>query len=484
MAIKGLVPQLAERGKIKCGGLGEKRKKQGKDEYFRLPQKHDHFTITLLQRNEAGDLISDKTLMEKINPNGGKLTEIPVRLLYNDPELNFPTRLACYKGSRAWCTGNGEWAQRFEQGESSAPGKYGRVPCPCERWDPLYTKPDKCRSLGTLQVMIDGVERVGGVWKFRTTSYNSITNLLSSMALILQVTGGRLAGLPLSLVLSPKTVTVPATGQPMVVFVASLEYRGTIEELRRVGYDLKKEEIEHQVRMDLLEDQARKIEIPLHEEPAAEQAETAGEFYPDADPGNVVTILTETKTTSSEPQDGNGKPESKGKAAPEPERTEATATDAQAAGKTGGQTAETQTLKPAALTLPEVMDLAKRDDAMVDLPIPLQTSKGVYIGRWLDWGMNLREQMQLTIELLPNLPEIANGLTVAMIEKSFKEAKLNLVIQEAMPEQEAKERIAGEQGTAAQDGAQQGSIPQGGRSTAAPPKGGGNGKQEPRRSLF
>jgi len=50
MAIKGLTPQLAERGKIKIGGLGDERKKQGSNETYRLPVKHDYITITTMQR--------------------------------------------------------------------------------------------------------------------------------------------------------------------------------------------------------------------------------------------------------------------------------------------------------------------------------------------------------------------------------------------------------------------------------------------------
>jgi len=276
MAVKGLTPQLAERGKIKIGEKGEiKTSSQGKQ--FPLPRKLDHFLITTMQRDAAGRLMPDAALMARLKPEGGKLTEIPVRLLYDDIDLNFPTRYACYKGSRCWCSGDGETAQRLT-GEN---GKYQEVPCPCERVDPYYQGQDRCKILGTLQVLIEDTDRIGGVWKFRTTSWNTVNAILSSLALIKTITGGPLAGIPLHLVLSPKTVTVPTTGQNMVVYVVSLEYWGQEQALADLGYTIARRRIEHQVRMEQIEAEARRLLIPPHAEPPEEQAETGAEFYPE-----------------------------------------------------------------------------------------------------------------------------------------------------------------------------------------------------------
>jgi len=275
MAVKGLTPQLAERGKIKIGMRGEeKTSSQGKK--FMLPVKLDHFQITTMQRDAAGRLLPDVALMARLKPEGGKITEIPVRLLYDDIDLNFPTRYACYKGNRCWCSGDGETAQRFT-GEN---GKYQQVPCPCERQDPFYQGQDRCKILGTLQMLIEGTNRIGGVWKFRTTSWNTVNAILSSLALIKTITGGPLAGIPLNLVLSPKTVTVPTTGQNMVVYVVSLEFRGAEEELAELGYEIARRRIEHQIKMEQIEAEARRL-LPPQAEPPEEQEEVAQEFYPE-----------------------------------------------------------------------------------------------------------------------------------------------------------------------------------------------------------
>jgi len=301
--IKGLVPMLAERGKIKVGELGEKRT-GAKGGAYRLPVKLDHFKITTMERDKEGQLIADTALMQRLQKNGQKLTEIPVRLLYDELELNFQTRLACYRSCklngetverlRCWCSGDNEKAQRLQQD-----GSFQEIDCPCPRCEPGYEKTDKCKFLGTLQCLIDGTDRIGGVWKFRTTSYNSVNAIYASLLLIKTITGGGrlddqglpngpLAGIPLRMMISPKTVTVPSgpqAGQNMVIQVVSLEYAGGEEQLAQIGYDIRHKRVDHQIRMANLEKQALiAFKLP-HEESPELQEETAKEFLTlDAEP--------------------------------------------------------------------------------------------------------------------------------------------------------------------------------------------------------
>jgi hypothetical protein len=293
MAIKNLVPRLAERGKIKIGEKGEvKTSQQGKQ--FAQPKKLDHFVVTTMQRDAAGRMLPDLELMRKLSPQGGKLKELPVMLLYNDPDVNFQTRYSCYIGNRLWCCGDGEGAQRLQQD-----GKYQPVHCPCLRLEANYTGKDKCKPNGTLQVLLQGVDRIGGVWKFRTTSWNSVNSIMSSLKLIQAITGGVLAGIPLKLVLSPKTVTVPGTGQNMVVYVVSLEFPGTEQELAKIGYDIAKRRAEHKAKMDQIEAEARKALEHLEETPE-EMREVQEEFYPEG-----VTIEVQPEAApESEPEPG------------------------------------------------------------------------------------------------------------------------------------------------------------------------------------
>ena len=442
MAIKGLTPQLAERGKIKIGGLGDERQKQGKPgETYRMPVKFDYILITTMQRDQAGRLMPDTALMDKFKKDQSvqKLTEIPVRLLYDDIDLNFPTRYSCYNGNQCWCSGDGESAQRLGQGKvmagtSNAPAnlgepifrdatvnEYGTVPCPCERIESDYKGRDKCKPMGTLQVLLEGVERVGGVWKFRTTSWNSVNAILSSMVLIKTLTGGILSGIPLHLVLSPKTVTVPTTGNPMVIYVLSLEYRGPEEKLAELGYDMAKRRIERQIRMESIEVEARKLLVAPHKEPPQEQAETAAEFYPNGGedagfeplPGPHVP----ENLKGAQAGDGSAKKPKTTTSKPGPEKVITIPR-------------ETRRPEPQAVTLPELMELChKGQDLTVPLAIRSHKVGADNLGTLKSWERDPGTgKYSLVLDLAPNLKEIADGLTPEMIVKSFAEAKITVKV--------------------------------------------------------
>jgi hypothetical protein len=430
MAIKGLTPQLAERGKIKIGGLGDERRKQGSQETYKLPVKYDYILITTMQRDQAGRLMPDTDLMDRLMKNQGvqKLTEIPVRLLYDDIELNFPTRYSCYKGNRCWCTGDGEKAQRLGEGriedKTVSPGfrqagaqEYGEIPCPCERLEATYPQKDRCKPMGTLQVLLEGVDRVGGVWRFRTTSWNTVNAILSSLVLIKTITGGILSGIPLHLVLSPKTVTVPTSGQNQVVYIMSLEYRGPEEKLAELGYDIAKRRIEHRTKMEAMEAEARKLLVAPHQEPVEEQRATAEEYYPE---GTVLDLDQQPPGPFIPPRlnvapagDGSSKKPKTTTAKPKPERV-------------GTKRPEVQ-----AVTLPELMELCHQNRVLT-VPLPIRSHKsGVEnLGTLKSWQRDPGTgEYSLVLELAPNLQEITDGLTPEMIVKSFQEAKITVKVE-------------------------------------------------------
>jgi hypothetical protein len=448
MAIKNLVPQLVERGKVKIGYKGETKTSQGCKQ-FSQPTKLDCFLVTSVQRDAAGRLMADKALMNKFAKEGDPaipdgpykglpmIKEIPVRLLYDDVDLNFPTRYASYVGNRCACSGDGEVAQRL-----AGPGKYQEVSCPCDRNAPTYSGNDRCKILGSLQVLIEGTDRIGGVWKFRTTSWNTVTGVLSSLAMLKTITGGPLAGIPLWMVLSPKTVTVPGTGNSMIVYVVSLEYRGigrkrlevadghnvevalsVEEELAEIGYEIAKRRIANQMRMDTIEAEARKMLVAPHAEPIEVQAETGAEFYPEG--------FLDDAPPESGPKD----------AAP----------DADPLNLDGGEGEKVYTIprdskseQQASITLPALMEFVKKpSETPISLPVDLVTTKGAPIGRWLDYAVIETEgKMQVTLELTGNLEEVAQGLTVEMIKKSFAEAGINLVVHQPGPVEAAQEKVS------------------------------------------
>lgn len=259
MMIKNLCPGLQEVGKIKIGNKGAVRKTaQGKE--WQAPQKLDHFLITTLERGNDNNYVVDQRLQQKFG--GDNCKSIPVRLIYDDIGLNFATRYICYYGKTVFCSGDGETAQRLQQDKTT----YKERSCPCERQDPKFAGDvvngqvkagqGKCKINGILSTIIDGADSVGGVWKLRTTSYNTVVGIMSSLALISRITGGRLAGIPLNLTVSPKTTQDPVAGSQVTVYVVGLTFAGNMETLRNTGYQIAMDEAKHGISMREIENRA------------------------------------------------------------------------------------------------------------------------------------------------------------------------------------------------------------------------------------
>lgn len=273
MRIKGLSPALPERGKIKIGERGEVRKaKNGND--YQLPMKLDHFKITTLEVGKDGNFNVDEVAHKTL---GEKPTEIPVTLIYDDPDLNFPSRYASYDGRKLYCSGDGENAQRLNDDGKG----HKTVACTCPLQDPAYTGARKCKMNGSLSVLINGVSGVGGVYKFRTTSYNTIVGILSTMSFLRTLTGGPLAGIPLKLVVRPKQATAP-DGKQQTIYVVGLEYAGDMSDLQKKGHAVALERAKTHLSIEYIENEARRQmreagpDAPL---PGDDNDQVVGEFY-------------------------------------------------------------------------------------------------------------------------------------------------------------------------------------------------------------
>ena len=271
--IKNLIPGLVERGKIKIGIKGDWRESSG-GKKFQLPTKLDHFVVTGALRDESNNFIKDEVIHEKLGPAP---IELPIYLLYNEIELNFQTRYACYVGTRLFCSGDGENADYIKKD-----GTAEECACPCKRQDPKYAGSDKCKINGILSVIISGADIIGGVWKFRTTSYNSVVQILGSLTMIKRVSGGYLAGLPLWLTLRPKTVSSPVDGRVQTVYVVGIEFRGNIEALQAAGYKRALSDAKHNLKIEHIEEEAKRLISPAAASATETEAEIVDEFYPDA----------------------------------------------------------------------------------------------------------------------------------------------------------------------------------------------------------
>lgn len=189
--LKGLAITPPVLGRISIGKLVEK---DGK----RLPAKDDQFTITSQVRGRDGWLLHplDETLRKA---QGGKIRSIPIRLMFNDPELNFRADYALFDRStgRPLCVGNGETCKR-----ACADG-IKSLPCPAPDACPL-AQGGACKPYGRLNVLI-GDEDALGSFVFRTTGFNSIRTLTARLQYFQAVSAGRLAYLPLELRLRGKS---------------------------------------------------------------------------------------------------------------------------------------------------------------------------------------------------------------------------------------------------------------------------------------
>ncbi len=192
--IKGLAITPPVLGRISIGKIVEKNGK-------RLPEKDDQFTITSQIQNKDGWVKHplDEQLRAKA-PNQ-KLRSIPVRMLFNDPELNLRAEYTLFdrQSGRVICTGNGETCQRLGQNGIE------QYPCPSPDLCPL-AQGGLCKPYGRLYVNLDESDEFG-TFIFRTTGFNSIRTLAARLRYYHAASGDLLSCLPLQLMLRGKSTT-------------------------------------------------------------------------------------------------------------------------------------------------------------------------------------------------------------------------------------------------------------------------------------
>ena len=106
--IKGLVITPPVLGRISIGKIVEKNGK-------RLPEKDDQFTITSQIQNKEGWVKHPLDEQLRVKAPSQKLRTIPVRMIFNDPELNLRAEYSLFdrQTGRLVCMGNGETCQRL-----------------------------------------------------------------------------------------------------------------------------------------------------------------------------------------------------------------------------------------------------------------------------------------------------------------------------------------------------------------------------------
>ncbi|MGF6635090.1 hydrolase or metal-binding protein [Paraburkholderia sp. MM6662-R1] len=191
--LKGLAITPPVIGRISIGRVVEKNGK-------RLPEKSDEFQLTSQVQNRDGWVLHplDEALRQ-VN-GGGKLRAIPVRVLFNDPDLNLRAEFSMFdrETGRPICVGNGENCKRVTN--------EGVMSLPCPSPNVCAYSNGYCKPYGRLNVVI-GEEDELGSFIFRTTSFNSIRTLAARLRYFSAVSGGLLATMPLELKLRGKSTT-------------------------------------------------------------------------------------------------------------------------------------------------------------------------------------------------------------------------------------------------------------------------------------
>ncbi len=192
--IKGLAITPPILGRISIGKIVEKNGK-------RVPEKDDQFTITSQIQSKDGWIKHPMDEQLRAKAPNQKLRSIPVRMIFNDPELNLRAEYTLFdrQTGRPVCIGNGETCQRLtNQGVE-------QHLCPSPDLCPL-AKGGNCKPFGRLHVNLDESDELG-TFIFRTTGFNSIRTLAARLSYYHAASNGLLSCLPLQLTLRGKSTT-------------------------------------------------------------------------------------------------------------------------------------------------------------------------------------------------------------------------------------------------------------------------------------
>lgn len=333
MTIKGISRRAAVLGHIKIGGRKKINTQNGERT---IPVKFDHFVVTTNEQEELGYVIDDvltrRLLNDQLRMMKDEATEriyenrivdgevrrvliktiqhtpddvleqqndavrrILVTLPFDDPDENLVTSLSVYDRNGCRCRGDNESADWIDP----QTGEATKVACPCNMLKIRLSEDDDpdqrpqhemaqhgmvpresngftCKANGVLRVKIEQARTIGGVYLFRTTSMNSIRQLLDSMNSISAITGGTLAGYPLNLVVEPKRLRPRPNKPAHIGYVVNLIFKADEDAFLR--YVIEKIAVREQLKAQLNAREIQQLPAPGYE-PRQEQVAIAEEFY-------------------------------------------------------------------------------------------------------------------------------------------------------------------------------------------------------------
>lgn len=269
--LKGLALTPPVIGRISIGRVVEKNGR-------RLPEKDDGFTITSQVQTWDGWVLHpvDEALRKEAS---AKLRSIPVKLLFDDPNLSLRASYTMFERTtgRPLCVGDGQTCKRVSpQGMQSLPCE-GPQAC-------SVGVSGGCRPYGRLSVRIDAQEAQCdemGSFVFRTTGFNSIRTLASRLRYLHAATGGLLAGLPLELRLRGKSTRM-SHGAPIYYVDLTTRQDSSLPQVIALTRKEREQQAALGFQQEALDEAARQgLALGEFEESDEDGAAVVQEFYPD-----------------------------------------------------------------------------------------------------------------------------------------------------------------------------------------------------------
>lgn len=208
-----------------------------------------YFTFTKVGHD--GSQSPDWSAIEK---HGSLPTSIDIVLVEDEP---FLAEFQYWNSAELLCHGDGRNAERLVsfgaglQKQFHAAAELGKKEdkrrftikdgcatreCPYYQQNNDVDKPLKgadCKPHGELRFQLIGNPMLGGTGYYVTTGKRSIRNLFSSLETFRAVTGGRVAGIPMKMVVGPYKTQTPG-GRPQTQYAVHLEFRAdSAPDLRR-----------------------------------------------------------------------------------------------------------------------------------------------------------------------------------------------------------------------------------------------------------
>ncbi len=286
--LKGLALTPPIVGRISIGKVVERGGK-------RLPEKDDEFTLTSQVQSHGAWVAHplDETLRQSqrrtqgkdsgADPTGTqdrstKLRSIPVRLLFDDPDLNLRSAYTLFDRAtgRPLCVGNGEACKRV----TSEGIRSQHCPSP----ESCGWAEGRCKPFGRLNVRVGDEDDLGS-FVFRTTGFNSIRTLATRLRYFHAASGGKLSTLPLDLRLRGKS-TQQSFGTP--IYYVDLTVRSGMGLTQAIAQARTEWEARQAAGLDqaALDAQARHgLALGAFEESAEEAGAILEEFFPHREGG-------------------------------------------------------------------------------------------------------------------------------------------------------------------------------------------------------